>query len=330
MTLKPGKISENVLKRSVLKYLDDDQTEIARGAGIGNDCALFAFCQGATTATCSFSIKGKEKMRHAIYAAANNLSSAGQRAKYLLLIITLPERAREIKLQEMMDEAAQICKENHMQIIGGHTEVSTAVADIIVTVTALSGEKDEKHEPVQEKKQNVTGYDIVISGYIGMEAAGLVALQKEEELSARFPKWLLNDVKSYKSHVSVAEAAQTAMEHGAVLMHDVGEGGIFASLWELGQRAESGMTIDIKKIPMRQSVVEICNYYDLNPYEVLSQGCLLIVTKDGEILTEKLLEVDIPAAVIGEMTDSNDRIIQNGEEIRYMDLPKPDQIRKLL
>jgi hydrogenase expression/formation protein HypE len=47
-------------------------------------------------------------------------------------------------------------------------------------------------------------------------------------------------------------------------------------------------------------------------------------------LTEQLIDADIPAAVIGTMTDSNDRIIQNGEEIRYMDLPKPDQIRKLL
>ena len=323
--MKPGKISENVLKRSVLKYLDQNQTEIARGAGIGNDCALFAFSKGAATATCSLSVKGKEKVRHAVFAAVNNLSAAGQQAKYLLLTITLPERAREIKLQEIMEEAAQICREYEMQIVGGHTEVSTNVTDIIVTVTALSGESAQMKIP-----DKVTDYDIVLSGYIGMEAAGLVALQKEEELSERFPKWLLDDVKAYKTHVSVAQAVQIATEQGEVLMHDVGEGGVFAALWELGQRTESGLTIDIKKIPMRQSVVEICNHYDLNPYELLSQGCLLIVTKDGESLAEQLIEADIPAAVIGTMTDSNDRIIQNGEEIRYMDLPKPDQIRKLL
>lgn len=34
--------------------------------------------------------------------------------------------------------------------------------------------------------------------------------------------------------------------------------------------------------------------------------------------------------MIGQTTDGNDRIIQNGEEIRYLDLPKPDQIRKIL
>lgn len=323
--MKPGKISENVLKRSVLKYLDKNQTEIARGAGIGNDCALFAFSGGAATATCSLSVKGKEKLRHAVFAAVNNLWAGGQQPKYILLAITLPERAREIKLQEIMDEATQICRECDIQVIGGHTEVSANVTDIVVTVTALSGENK-----VAEKLSNIKNCDIVLSGYIGMEAAGLVAMQKEEELSERFPKWLLEDVKAYKSHVSVGQTAQMATEHGPVLMHDVGEGGVFAALWELGQRADSGMTVDIKKIPMRQSVVEICNHYDLNPYEILSQGCLLTVTKDGKALVEKLLDADIPAAVIGTMTDSNDRIIQNGEEIRYMDLPKPDQIRKLL
>jgi hydrogenase maturation factor len=324
--LKPGKISENVLKRSVLKYIDHEKTEIARGAGIGNDCALFAFCQGASVATCSFHIKGKEKVRHAIFAAVNNLTAAGQQANYLLLAITLPERAREIKLQEIMEEAAQICRQYGMQIVGGHTEVSTSVTDIVVTVTALSGENRSEIQ----KLPCVIGYDIVVAGYIGMEAAGMVATEKEEELILRFPRWLIDDLKQYKDHVSVRSAVQIAAEHGAVLMHDVGEGGIFASLWEMSQRALAGITIDIMKIQMRQSVVEVCNHYDLNPYEILSQGCLLILTKDGEQLADALIEADIPAAVIGQMTDSNDKIIQNGEEIRYLDLPKPDQIRKLL
>lgn len=324
--MKPGKISENVLKRSVLKYIDHDNTEIARGAGIGNDCALFAFCQGASVATCSMNVKGREKVRHAIFAAVNNLIAGRQQAKYLLLTITLPERAREIKLQEIMEEATLICRQYQLQIVGGHTEVSTAVTDIVVTVTALSAENRAESQTLP----CVTGYDIVIAGYIGMEAAGMIAYQKEEELTARFPKWLIDDLKQYKEHVSVRPTAQIAMAHGAALMHDIGEGGIFASLWEMAQRVSSGLTIDIMKIPMRQSVVEICNHYDLNPYEILSQGCLLILTKDGETLADTLIEADIPAAVIGQMTDSNDRIIQNGEEIRYMDLPKPDQIRKLL
>ncbi|MBQ8528082.1 MAG: hydrogenase maturation factor [Lachnospiraceae bacterium] len=336
--MKPGKISENVLKRSVLKYIDYEQKEIARGAGIGNDCALFAFCHGAAVGSCSFSVDGREKIRHAIYAAANNLLAGGVWPGYLLLHLTLPERAREIRIQEMMAEAADICGKNGWKIVGGHTEVSVNVTDIVVTVTALSAEpgedvkKDADVSNIQPKQRtcDMTGYDVVATGYIGMEAAGLIVSKKEQELLSRFPKWLLQECERYKDHLSVADTVKIAKEYGAVLMHDIGEGGIFASLWEMAQRAGTGLTIDIKKIPMKQSVVEICNHYDLNPYEILSQGCLLIAVKDGEEMTSALNEADIPAAVIGKMTDSNDRIIENGEEIRYLDLPKPDQIRKIL
>ena len=38
----------------------------------------------------------------------------------------------------------------------------------------------------------------------------------------------------------------------------------------------------------------------------------------------------IPAAVIGELTNNNDKIIQNGEDIRYIDRPAPDELEKIL
>ena len=89
-------------------------------------------------------------------------------------------------------------------------------------------------------------------------------------------------------------------------MQAVREGGIFASLWELAERAGVGLHIDLMKIPMDQTVVEICNYYDLNPYEILSSGSALLFAKQGQQLCEELAAIGIPAAVIGqtEMTGS--------------------------
>lgn len=327
--MKPGKISENVLKRSVLKYIDQDKKEIVRGAAMGNDCALFSLCDCASVATCSLMVREKEALRHAVFGAMNNLAAGGKKASYLTLGITLPERAREIRLQEIMAEAARICAEENVQIIGGHTEVSSHVETAVISVTALgTGRENEPCEDI--KKENITGYDVVVSGYIGADGASLLAVHKEEELLERFPLWLVDEVKSFREKLSVASAATVAKNHGVQVMHDIREGGIFGALWEMAQREGKGLTIWLKQIPMKQSVVEICNYYDLNPYELLSEGCLLMAAKDGEALTEAFLQSGIEAAVIGKITDSNDRIIENGEEIRYMDLPKPDQIRKFL
>ena len=40
--MRPGKISDSVLKRSVLKQIRFRRQEVLSGAGIGEDCAIFA------------------------------------------------------------------------------------------------------------------------------------------------------------------------------------------------------------------------------------------------------------------------------------------------
>ena len=99
-----------------------------------------------------------------------------------------------------------------------------------------------------------------------------------------------------------------------------------AALWELAEGAGVGLTIDIKKIPVRQETVEVCNQLNVNPYELLSGGCLLMTTRNGTGLAADLEAAGIPAAVIGRTTDSNDRLILNDGEERYLDRPAQDGI----
>ena len=300
---------------------------------MGNDCALFSLCSSASTATCALNISGKESVRRALMGAMNNLAAGGQMPRYVVLNITLPERAREKKLQDIMEEATAICKEQGLCIIGGHTEVSAHVTAAVISATAL-GEEPKEHmlcaQKADGKKEDIVGYDVVVSGYIAADAASLIAVSMEEELLLRFPQWLVTQAKDFREELSVMLAAKTAYKNGTHIMHDIREGGIFGALWEMAQREEVGLTVSLESIPMKQSVVEICNFYDINPYEALSQGCLLMAAKDGDLLVQELCSQGVVAAVIGKVTDSNDRIIHSGEEVRYMDLPKPDQIRKLL
>ncbi len=316
--MKPGKVSENVYNRSIHKHVKENQ-RITKGAEL--DCALFA-CQ-----TMSLPVAETLLMRHTLYAGFNDLYAKGATPGTVSIAITLAERTREIKLSNMMEEAVSICNELGVTIVSGHTEISESVKCPVISVM-VTGEKNPVSAP-KEKKSPV-GYDIVVTKYIGMEGASLIASKKEDMLRERFPKALIEEVKGFEKYLSILPEAATAIKSGAGLMTDIREGGIFASLWELSKLAGTGLTIDIKKIPMKQSVVEICNYLQINPYELLSTGSLLLAVEDGEALTEELLSMDIPAAVIGKLTDSNDKVIVNDEEIRYLDLPKPDQIREII
>lgn len=147
-----------------------------------------------------------------------------------------------------------------------------------------------------------------------------------------FQESWIEKAKGFEKYLSILPEAATAGKSGVSFMQAVREGGIFASLWELAERAGVGLHIDLMKIPMDQTVVEICNYYDLNPYEILSSGSALLFAKQGTAaLQRSWQQLAFLRRCQGQTTDGNEQDhSKQGEEIRYLDLPKPDQIRKIL
>ena len=129
--------------------------------------------------------------------------------------------------------------------------------------------------------------------------------------------------------VSVFSEAACAIKSGVSGMHDLSEGGILGGLWEFAEKHSVGLEIDLKKIPVRQEIIEICEFYDINPYLLRSGGCLLMTVDNGSELVRELSKVGISASVIGRVTDGNDRVIYNGEEKRFLDLPQADEIYKV-
>ena len=96
-----------------------------------------------------------------------------------------------------------------------------------------------------------------------------------------------------------------------------------AALWNLALELNQGLDLDMKKISILQETIEVCEHFRLNPYQMISTGSFLAVLADA------LNNQGITAAVIGHTTDNNDKILRNGEEMRYIDRPAPDEILKL-
>ena len=90
-----------------------------------------------------------------------------------------------------------------------------------------------------------------------------------------------------------------------------------------------GLDIDLKKIPIRQETIEICEVLGLNPYILMSSGSMMIAAEDGFGLVRKLNQAGIPASVVGKTTEGNDRILRNGEDTRYLDKPQSDELYKI-
>jgi len=86
---------------------------------------------------------------------------------------------------------------------------------------------------------------------------------------------------------------------------------------------------DLRKIPIRQETVEICEVFDINPYMLISSGSMLIGCANGNLLVERLAEKGIPAAVIGRATEGKGRIVVNGEDTRYLGPAVSDELYKI-
>ena len=138
------------------------------------------------------------------------------------------------------------------------------------------------------------------------------------------------EARKFVNYLSLASEAAVAAKSGARAMHDVSGGGIYAALWEIAEGAGTGLEVDLKKIPVKQETIEIAEFFELNPYQMLSGGSLLIVVKNGKEMVGCLQNAGIPATVIGKLTEGKDRILINEEETRYLEMPQADEIHKVL
>ena len=168
--------------------------------------------------------------------------------------------------------------------------------------------------------------DIVVSKWIGLEGTVELVRQYREKLRERFPARMIDEAAAFDQYLSVAPEAATAMKSGVCGMHGVSCGGIFAGLWEMAQEAGVGLEVDLRKIPVRQETIEICEVFGENPYELLSGGCLIMTTRDGNTLVTALAREDIPAVVIVRTTSGNDRVLYNQGHKQYLNKPRTDRI----
>ena len=134
--------------------------------------------------------------------------------------------------------------------------------------------------------------------WAGLEGSAIIAAEKRDVLEQTLPAHLIDTAESFLKHISVVLEAKIAMQHGVHAMHDVTEGGIFGALWEMGAASGVGIVADLDKIPIRQETIELCEVFDINPYLLISSGCMLIGCENGNLLVERLQEAGIPAAVM--------------------------------
>jgi len=319
--MKSGKLAETVLKRSVLNEIK--QQKEYKSAAIGSDCAFFSVREGDLivwrSQEAAVAVQADMvSLSQLVMKCANNLAAAGATPISAQIAVMLPENIEESLVKELVLQMVLTCNELGVELTGGDTNVSYAVNAPIATVTMMGTADKNKVRTLKDAK---AGQDIVVSKWIGLEGTAILARACREELLARYPEYLVDEAMNFEKDLLVGKEALVAVSSGVGAMHDLSQGGIFGGIWELAEGSGLGLTADLRKIPIRQETVEVCEVCGVNPYEMRSGGSLLMTADDGEALVQALAKEQIPATVIGKLTDSRDRILINEEEVRYLTRP---------
>ncbi len=159
---------------------------------------------------------------------------------------------------------------------------------------------------------------ILMAGYAALQGTQDLLRQKRLILQKRFSTEFLRMAEKTKE--CLREDAGEICKEFAGGVFPIGPGGVLVDLWNFGSEYSLGIEADLREIPLRQETIEICNYLDINPYEIAGSGAFLAAAdrKQAEALEERLKNSEIPVSVIGYFTSGNDRVVRNRDIRRFL------------
>lgn len=326
--MKIGKVSQTVLKRSMLKPLQFRREESLFEPSVEEMCFGVECGTNEQLLLSNTVLYGNEKALgvFALAQVMNDLASRGANMVGASVHIMLPPYAYESRLKAMVEALEQAGSTHQVQILCAKAEVSPAINMAIVYLTGVGIAKKGK---LLQSSMAKASQDIVLLGWIGLEGTLRIIREKEAELGKRFVPAFIRQIEQMESKLFVAGEIEIAKDHGATAIHQITSGGILAALWEMAQSADVGLEVDLHAMTIRQETVEICEYYHLNPYQLTSAGSILICTDQGEELVEKYHSLGIQATLLGRTTADKARVILGGEDKRFLDRPAADELIKI-
>lgn len=325
-----GPCPENVMSRAVYKQLHKHRTDVKRC--LSERYPAVAAMPSESNSNGRLILKSETLTGRAAHIGqmladrvAAQILAAGAVPMYMTLTVLMPVDVEEQELRVLIHEIEAACERYQTDLLDVQVNVTEAVNQMTVTMTGAGFGVVVPETKAQE------GDALVMIGYAGYAGAACIADVKAAQLHERYHPDFIDKAADYLKTVSLAEQIALLQKMPEDSIHQItvcGEQGVFGALWQLARIADVGFEVDLKKILLKQQIVEICDYFDINPYMLESQGAMLVCTNRGEALTELLEAAGYEAAVIGYIKSGHDKCIVNDDEVRYLDMPKGSEIVK--
>ncbi|KLU40703.1 MAG: hypothetical protein AA931_03930 [Peptococcaceae bacterium 1109] len=303
--MRVGKLPPELLQKLVLSKISVERDDVLVHAGLGEDSAIIDFGDEVciiSSDPITGAVAGIGEL--AVHVSCNDVAACGGNPVGIQVVLLLPEHIEEEQIGEIMTDIQHAAAGLGVEIIGGHTEITSKVNDCVVAVTAIGRAPKDRFVTSSGARP---GDDLILTKGVGIEATLILAqdfpdLLPRSEVTEEALKW-------FRDRLSVVPEGVYAAQHGAHAMHDITEGGLLGALAELTIASGLGCEVWEQAVhipPLTGAYVEALG---IDPLKLLSSGAMLIAAAEGQGLVHGLAGLGIPAYIVGRMTDRAERIL---------------------
>jgi hydrogenase maturation factor len=271
--LPTGKLPVDLLRR-LLEGGGPAPAEVLLPPAVGEDAAAIAVGHGALIATTDpITLTTWEIGAHSVVINANDVAVMGVRPRWYLAVLLLPPGSTEANVQALFDGVRTELARVGATLVGGHTEVTTAVKRPVVIGQMLGFQEDGRFI----RTGGVRAGDIVLQiGAAPIEGGAVLANEAADRLTGVEAELLAHARNGLRDPgISVVDPALRAAALGATALHDPTEGGLSAGLYELAEASGVALRVDVGAAHWFAPGKVICDALGADPWGTLASGCLL-------------------------------------------------------
>jgi len=319
----PGKIPPEILQSIVFSKLGRTDTDVILGPALGEDATVIKIGnQVVVAATDPITGSVEDIGWLAVHVNANDIATFGVSPRWFLASIMLPPGCTPDQLGKIMNQIDKAAKELDIAVTGGHSEITESVSKPIVVGFMMGIAPIDKYVTSSGAKPDDA---IIVTKTVGIEGTSILATEGDSYLSREISKDIIEQGKQLRNSISVVKDGVTAFRTGFIhAMHDPTEGGLANGVHEICDASGVGCELENDLIPLHDATVQICEYLQINPLELISSGCMLISceSRHASQVIDELKGVGIESMNIGKIVSdvANRKIRING---LWEDLQRP-------
>ena len=273
--MRAGKLPPELLTR-LLRDLPGDDRLLVR-PGVGRDAAAVEAGDRVLILTADpVSFTAERAGWYAVHLSANDVACLGGEPRWFLATVLAPPGTDEAALHALVADVGRACAEVGAVPVGGHTEISEAVTQVVVA-GAMVGEAPPDRLLRGDRVRE--GDALLQLGPIAIEGTALLAREAAAALAAAgLPLQSVDAAAAllFDPGISILPMARALWElPGLHALHDPTEGGIATGAWELGAAAGLGVIMEKAALLVHPLTRELSAALRVDPIGLLASGSLL-------------------------------------------------------